>query len=108
MAKFYGKVGYAILTETTPGVWRPTIVEKEYYGDVTRDIRKVEKTDDVNDDVNINNAISIVADPFAYENLFSIRYVEYLNAKWKVTNVEARYPRLQLTLGGVWNGETKS
>lgn len=108
MAKFYGKIGYAITTETAPGVWRPSIVEREYYGDVTRNLRRLESAQQVNDNINISNTISIVADPFAYENFYTMRYVEYMGAKWKVSSVEVQRPRLLLTLGGVWNGETES
>ncbi len=103
MAKFYGNVGYAITEETKPGVWMPRIVDKPYYGDLIRNSRRLENTSKVNDDVSLENQISIVADPFAYENFHNIRYVEYLGAKWKVSNIEVQYPRLVLTVGGVWN-----
>ena len=33
MAKFYGKIGYAITGETKPGVWTDQIVEKDVIGD---------------------------------------------------------------------------
>lgn len=108
MAKFYGKIGYVMMTETAPGVWRPTVVEREYYGDITRNLRRLESSQQVNDNINVGNSISIVADPFAYENFYMMRYVEYMGAKWKVTNVEVQYPRLLLSLGGVWNGSTES
>lgn len=107
MAKFYGKIGYAETVETTPGVWVPQITEREYFGDVTRDMRRLESAQKVNDNINISNTISIVADPFAYDNFHSMVYVEYMGAKWKVSSVEVRYPRLQLTVGGLYNGESE-
>lgn len=103
MAKFYGIIGYAITEETKPGVWMPRIVDKPYFGDLIRSSRRLESTSKVNDDVSLENQISIVADPFAYENFHNIRYVEYLGAKWKVSNIEVQYPRLLLTVGGVWH-----
>lgn len=103
MAKFYGMVGYAITEETKPGVWMPRIVDKPYFGDLIKNSRRLENTSKVNDDVSLENQISIVADPFAYENFHNIRYVEYLGAKWKVSNIEVQYPRLLLTVGGVWH-----
>lgn len=103
MAKWFGKIGYASTAETMPGVWEETIVEREYYGDVLRNSRRLQSTDKVNDDVNIANQISIVADPYANENFHAMRYVEFMGAKWKVTDVEVQYPRLVLTLGGVFN-----
>ena len=107
MAKFYGVIGYAETVETTPGVWVPQITEREYFGDVTRDMRRLESAQQVNDNINISNTISIVADPFAYDNFHSMVYVEYMGAKWKVSSVEVRYPRLQLTVGGLYNGESE-
>ena len=75
MAKFYGKIGYAVTIETEPGVWVDQIAERSYYGDVIRNVRKLQTSDQVNDDINISNEISIVADPFAYQNFHSMRYV---------------------------------
>lgn len=104
MAKFYGKIGYAILTETVPGVWVEEIVERSYYGDVIRNIRRLQGSENLNDDINVSNEISIVADAFANQNFHSMRYVEYMGAKWKVSSVEVKYPRLILNVGGVYNG----
>lgn len=108
MAKFFGKIGYSVTAETAPGVWTPTIVEHEYYGDVTRNSRRVDTAQQVNDNLTVNNTISIVADDFAYENTPFMVYVEYMGNKWKITNVEILYPRLNLTIGGLYNGETES
>lgn len=104
MAKFYGPIGYAQQVETKPGVWEEQIVEKFYRGDVLRNTRRLQSTDKVNDDINVGNEISIVADPFANGNFHAMRYVGFLGARWKVTNVEVQYPRLILTLGGLYNG----
>lgn len=104
MAKFYGKIGYAITKETTPGVWVEEIVERSYYGDVIRNIRRLQGSENLNDNINVSNEISIVADAFANQNFYSMRYVEYMGAKWKVSSVEVKYPRLILNIGGVYNG----
>lgn len=104
MAKFYGKIGYAMIKETTPGVWVEEIVERSYYGDVIRNIRRLQGSENLNDDINVSNEISIVADAFANQNFHSMRYVEYMGAKWKVSSVEVKYPRLILNVGGVYNG----
>lgn len=103
MAKFYGVIGYAETVETKPGVWKEQITEKMYYGELVRNTRKLQTTDQLNDNINVANEISIVADPFANENFHSMRYVEFMGAKWKITNVEVQYPRLILTVGGVYN-----
>ena len=108
MAKFYGKIGYAENVETRPGVWRPTITEREYFGDLVRNTRRLESASQINDNINISNEISIVADPYAYQNFHSMRYVEFMGAKWKISSVEDQYPRLILSIGGVYNGEGES
>lgn len=105
MAKFYGAIGYAVTEETVPGVWKERISERFYYGELVRNTRKFQTTDQLNDDINVANEISILADPFAYENFHLMRYVTFMGAKWKVSNVEVRFPRLILTVGGVYNGE---
>lgn len=105
MAKFYGNIGYAATVETTPGVWEEQIAERTYFGDLLRNNRKLQTANQLNDDINVANEISIVADPFANENFHSMRYVEFMGTKWKITNVEVRFPRLILTVGGAYNGE---
>lgn len=105
MAKFHGAIGYAVTEETKPGVWKEQITERMYFGDLTRNTRKLQSTDQLNDDINVANEVSIVADPFANENFHSMKYVEFMGAKWKITSVEVQYPRLILTVGGVYNGE---
>ena len=104
MAKFYGLIGYAESVEVEPGVWEDRITEHRYYGDLIRNTRRLQSSDKVNDDITTSNEISILADPFAYENFHSMRYVEFMGTKWKVVNVDVQYPRLILSLGGVYNG----
>ena len=105
MNKYFGKIGYGVTEETRPGVSLPTIAERDYYGDIVRNTRRLENGGKVVDDLNINMTLSIVADPFAYQNFHQIKYAEYMGSKWKATSVEVQYPRLILTLGGVYNGE---
>lgn len=105
MAKFYGKIGYAETVETEPGLYEEQIIERPYYGDLIRNTRKLQNSGGVNDDINISNQISIVADPYANEHFYSMRYVEFMGSKWKITDVEVCFPRLLLTVGGVYNAE---
>lgn len=105
MAKWYGKVGYSELVETSPGVWTPQDTVREYYGDVIRNTtRWAVNSDSTNDDLTVNSQISIVADPFATDKFHSMKWIEFMGAKWKVNSVDPQPPRLLLTLGGVWNG----
>ena len=106
MAKWFGKIGYAITSETESGVWEPTIVEKSYYGDLTSDRRKRQNSGEVNDNINLANVISIIADPFAIQNCSYMAYVEVMGTRWKISDIEVQYPRLILTVGGVYNGDS--
>lgn len=105
--KWSGVVGYAIENETKSGVWSG-MTERKYYGDVTRNSRRIQSIDKVNSDVTTSNEISFVADPYAKENFHAIRYVEFMGSFWSVDSIEVEYPRLKLTIGGIWNGETAS
>lgn len=106
MAKFFGPVGYAIPTQVEPGIWKDQIIEHNYSGEVIKNSSGWSaSSESTNDNLRLNNQISIVADPFAYQNFHSIKYVQFMGTKWKVTNVDAsQYPRLVLNIGGVYNG----
>lgn len=105
MTKFYGKIGYTETKETTPGVWKEKNTERPYFGDLLRNTNKFQSSDQLNDNINISNEISIVADPYARDNFHLMRYVCFgaLDVKWKIISVEVQYPRLILTVGGVYN-----
>ena len=104
MAKWCGIVGYVETIETRPGVWDEQPIERSYYGDSIRNTRLLQNSGNVNDNVNIGNQISIVADPYAINHIYAMRFVEFQGSKWKVTNVDVQYPRLILTIGGLYNG----
>lgn len=106
MAKYCGKVGYAVSVATRYQVYEDTIVERRYFGDVTRNIKRREDGYSVNDNLVFNNEFSIIADAYAYEHYSDIRYIEWMGKRWKVTSVEVQRPRLILYAGGVWNGKT--
>lgn len=103
MAKWCGNIGYATTVETSPGDYEEQITVRKYYGDTYRNTRLLQNSGNINDNINIANQISIVADPFAVQNFHMMRYVEYMGSKWKVTNIEVQYPRLILTVGGLYN-----
>ena len=105
MAKFRGVVGFAETVEKTPGIHVEEIVERRYSGDLHRNLRRLESSGNINDNINISNEISILADAYAFHHFHAMRYVEFEGAKWKVSSVDAtKRPRLVLTLGGLYNG----
>lgn len=107
MAKYFGEIGFAETVETPSGsgIWKETFIKRNYYGDVIRYARRLtSESERVNDGVSVDNVISIIADPFANNHFFAIRYAKWQGVRWRVTNVEVKFPRLELTLGGVYNG----
>ena len=104
MAKFCGVIGFAVSKETKPGVWTNEIEERTYCGDVIKNNRAWQSADQVNDNFNITDQISIMPDDFAMENSHTMKYVVYLGVKWKILSISAPRPRIILTLGGLFNG----
>lgn len=104
--KFYGKVGYIDTAETKPGIYEDVVTERFYYGDVNRKISRWQTSDKLNDDLNVNNEISIVADQYAYQHFSRIHYVIWEGVKWKVNTITVQHPRLTLEIGGVYNDGT--
>lgn len=102
--KWYGAIGYADSVEKEPGVWVDKIIERKYAGDLSRNTRRLQSSEQLNDNINVANEISIVADPYAYRNFHLMKYVEFMGIRWTISNVEVQYPRLILTTGGVYNG----
>lgn len=105
--RFYGAVGFGATTDNGHGVWEDVITEKNYRGDVIRNARRTdESTPQVNANLLAANTISLVADAYATENFFNIRYITWMGARWTVASIEVQRPRLLCRLGGVYNGPT--
>lgn len=104
--RYFGRVGYGVPAEATPGVYVDGITERLYTGDVLQNTRNLRTEDKVNPDLSVSNQISIVADAFMNDNFMNIRYIEWAGILWTVDNVEVQPPRLLLRLGEVYNGPT--
>ena len=108
MSRFFGPIGF-VTSEEIPegsGIWKDVATEKNYRGEVSRSSKRWDTSQYLNDNLNISNTISIVADPYISNNLFAIRYVKWLGSYWKVISAEVQTPRIVLSLGGVYNGPT--
>lgn len=107
MDKFYGKIGFGQSVETSPGVFEDQVTERSYRGDIVEKLtRTLSQSDNLNDNLSLEGAVSIVADPYLRENFYSIRYVHFAGAYWKISRIRVEYPRIILTIGGVYNGNT--
>ncbi len=104
--KFSGKIGFwSEDVETKPGVFKPDILERSYRGDVLRDIRRFQNAENQqNDNLSLNNRISIISDLYMQNNWSSIKYVLWRGVKWKANSIDiGSYPRVIIELGGVYN-----
>jgi hypothetical protein len=103
MPKCSGIIGYVQTVETQPGIWSEKPVEKRYYGDIVKDNRKLIEPSQINSDITISNNISIVCNKFMLENLAYMKYLSFMNSKWKISSVDIKPPRMIITLGGLYN-----
>lgn len=101
--RYSGRIGYFDTVEKKPGLFEEELIFRKYQGDVIRNIKRNQLTSNVNDNITLNNSISIVADPYAREHFFKIKCAEWQGALWEVTSVDVQFPRLILELGGVYN-----
>jgi len=107
MAKFIGKIGFVTDVETFPGsgVYVEDAVVRSYRGDTLMNNVRWQDASKVNEDLTIDNKFSFIADSFALRNIGNMRYVEYLGEKWKIKSVEIVHPRMNIMVGGLYNGE---
>lgn len=112
--RFFGQIGFVehqekIVDGIGSGVWEDTVIEKSYYGDVVNLTRKYDTVaDKVNDNITLSQSISIVADAYALDKFCFMKYVILNNVKWKITNIRVEYPRVTLTLGGLYTEEASN
>lgn len=106
--KFYGPLGFAESVEGPVGVFIDKITEYTYYGDVIRIVNHTQGAEKANDDIKMNNQISVLVDPYALENFANLRYVTFNNSKWEVSAVELAYPRLIISFGGLYHEQPQS
>lgn len=102
MPKIHCTVGFAEF-DNQNGIWNSVFKEYQYHGEIIRNTRKLQNSGNINDNIVISNDISIIADPYARNNFHAIRYVTYMGTKWIVNSVDVQFPRLVLSLGGVYN-----
>lgn len=108
MARYYGVIGFAESKETAPGVWQDVITEKSYIGSIVRNTVRWNTGADVNEPMRIDNAISIIDDPYFDEHIQSIRYITWLGQKWKVVSVQVNHPRVIIQIGSEYHDQNAS
>lgn len=100
--KWHGKIGFVRTVETSPGIWEEVKTEKPYYGMVEKYGRRWQGSK-VNEDIELTNEISIISDSFARDCLGYMKYVTWMGSKWKIASATIDYPRITISLGGLYN-----
>lgn len=101
--KWAGVIGFSKTVETATDVWTEEIIERSYHGDLLSFSTRWQNGSSINDDLNISNKISILCDPYINNAIGRIKYATFMGTKWKVNDISVQYPRLVLSLGGVYN-----
>lgn len=107
MAKFYGKIGFGVEREVSPGVYDYDIVEKPYFGEVVRDAYDSVGGTTVLGERKTANAFRIVGDGYSVDHFYDMKYIRWAGRYWEIRQVEVvSRPRMLIRIGGVWNGPT--
>lgn len=108
--KYGGNIGFGFPTEGTgnrEGIWDDVIEEHLCYGDIlSATQRMLDGNSTVNENVRVSDRISIITDDYVARHLSRMRYVEYIGARWEISSIENKPPRVILTIGGLYNGPT--
>ena len=105
MAKYHGKIGFIVPKEVRPGVWQDVPVEREAYGEFVEARANTQNADKISKNISMSGRLNVLMDQFAMTNFQHIRYATYMGAAWSISSVRPAYPKLQLTLGEIWNGQ---
>ena len=103
MGKFRYKIGYSIPTEVAKGVWADKIVEHYHRGDMLNDQHRWDSSNEVNDDLNISNRFSFIADNFLKAHRTEMKYIVIDDVKWKIHNIDlSTRPRIIVSISGLY------
>lgn len=105
MTRWHGVIGF-VMTEESPegsGIWKDAVTEREYSGQQDSFKRNWDSSSNLNENISINSVISVIADPFLYKNIGFARYVNIMGIDWRISMIENQYPRINITVGGIYN-----
>lgn len=104
MSKQYLKFGFAETVDKGYGVYKEVVTEKFLFCQIIRNSKRYSQGEKINDNIELGNEFSVILDPWMKENFSKIRYVSYMGTRWRINNAEINYPRINFSLGGVYNG----
>jgi hypothetical protein len=104
MSKFWGPIGIKRdQVETAPGIFEESIEEVEVAGEM-RNLKARWQGHEMRDTVSARHVLSIVTPEDSIIDFTEVAYVVWQGRKWSVVSIEYKRPRIELTLGGLYNG----
>jgi len=104
MAKFWGKIGINRgAVEGAPGIFTPTIEEVEVSGEM-RLIGARWSNHELGDSVSAKHVLSIITPEDSTIDFTEVVYIVWQGRNWSVRTIQYKRPRVELTLGGKYNG----
>lgn len=104
MAKFRGKIGMNRgPVETGPGIFTRTIEDVEVSGEM-KSIGLRWPAAGMQDGIKAKHILSIIVPEKESIEFNEVVYVIWHNVKWSVVDISYERPRINLTLGGRYNG----
>lgn len=103
--RYSGKIGYAVETEVSPGLFEDVIVERDRLGKVEQRTEKLDTLESALPQYRNTTSISVLVPP-EDARLDDIRYVTYKGYRWTVSSIVHQPPRVTLFIGDRYNGPT--
>ena len=97
--RYSGKLGVVEQTETRPGVWTETAVEKSVQGTVKQRTEAFQSSNSVHPEYRTTTSISIFALANHAIDNSKIRYITYAGRKWTISSIVHEPPRIVLFIG---------
>jgi len=104
MARFWGLLGLNRgYTETSPGTFTNVIDEVEVNGEMRKQNIRWSNAE-MRDSISAKTVLSIVTPEDSVIDFTEAVYVIWMGKKWSILAIDYIRPRVELTLGGFYNG----
>lgn len=104
MSRFRGYIGLNRGTkEIEPGIFEPVIEEVEVTGEIRHSGPRW-SAQGMRDSLSARHVLSTVTPEDKIAEFTEVVYIWWQDRKWSVTEIEYKRPRIELTIGGLYNG----
>jgi len=104
MSRFWGSIGISRgPVETAPGVFKQNIEEVSVTGEM-RQLHLRWPQAGMREGLSAKHVLSVVTPEDSVIDFTEVVYIVWQSRKWSVTSIQYKRPRVELTLGGLYNG----